>query len=98
MNISNVSQFKKALKDALVNKQDIHTLNTRFGDMGIRKLSIVQSNSFAFSTMKEGKMTDSWCEFEKAANYEFDGSNIVKIFWGEGEKREHILTYTFLSL
>ena len=96
MKISNLSHFKLALSQALKNKQDIHTVNTKMGDMGIRKLSVVQTNAFAFSTIKDGKPVDSWCEFEKAANHEFNDSNVVKVFWGEGAKREHILTYTFL--
>jgi hypothetical protein len=97
MNINNLSQFKAALKAALLNKQDIHTLNANTGDMGIRKLSIVQSNSFAFATTKnDGEIVNSWCQYEKAGNYEFNNSNVVKIFCGEGANRRLILTYTFL--
>ena len=96
MNINSLNSFKAALKAALVNKQDIHTLNANIGDMGVRKLSVVQTNSFAFATLKEGKIVDSWCQFEKAGNYEFNNSNVVKVFLGEGAKRSLILTYTFL--
>ena len=96
MNINNLSQFKAALKAALANKQDIHTLNANVGDMGIRKLSIVQSNSFAFATPRDGEIVNSWCQYEKAGNYEFNNSNVVKVFWGEGANRSLILTYTFL--
>ena len=96
MKINNLAQFKAAIKAAFESKQDIHTLNTHSGDFGIRKLSIVQTNAFAFVTSKEGKIVNSWCSYEKAGNYEFSNNNVVKVFWGEGDKREHILTYTFL--
>jgi len=96
MNINNLSQFKAALKVALANKQDIHTINANVGDMGVRKLSVVQTNSFAFFTPRDGGFVDSWCQFEKAQNYEFSNSNVVKVYWGEGDRRSLILTYTFL--
>lgn len=101
--IKNLSEFKKAIKVGVMLHCFNHPSNK---DMGIRPVSIVQSNSFALATKKietsgpdRGieKTINSWCKFEKSGNYLFDGSNTVKIFWGEGEKRELCLTYTFID-
>jgi hypothetical protein len=37
-------------------------------DMGIREVSIKQTNSFALKTTRtDGKVTDSWCSYPKAS-------------------------------
>ncbi len=35
-------------------------------DMGQRRVSVVQSNSYAFETIKDGKATDSWADWPKS--------------------------------
>ena len=72
MKINNLAQFKAAIKAAFESKQDIHTLNTRSGYFGIRKLSIP----------KEGKIVNTWCHYEKEG---ISNNNVVKVFWGESE-------------
>lgn len=76
--------------------QKVHTINHRFGDMGVREIGHVQSNSFAFNTVKDGKTTLSWCEYPKASNFQVEDENTATIFWGEGERMEAILTYKFV--
>ena len=91
--MKNLSDFKKRLKVG----QQIETIHANLGSFGIRKVSIVQSNSFALETIKEGKIVNSWCEYPKAKDFEIVNENTCKIFWGEGERRSHILTYTFIN-
>ena len=90
--IENLSQFKKALQVGIKLQTTHHT----FGNMGVREVSIVQSNSFALETIREGKKVDSWCEYPKSKDLICNGSNEVTVFWGEGEKREAVLTYKFI--
>jgi hypothetical protein len=90
--MKNLSQFKKRLQVGQV----LETIHSKFGSYGERPVSIVQSNSFALKTTKtNGEITDSWCEFPKASNIEFPNENTAVIYWGEGDKREQILTYIF---
>ena len=102
--MKNVAQFKKRL----VVGQKLHCI--RFAtsgknqmtvpdtDLGIRPLSIVQSNSFALETTKEnGEKTNSWCEIPKASQCEFPNENTIIIYWGEGANRSKILQYTFVD-
>lgn len=88
-----LSDFKKRLK---VGTQ-IETMHAHLGSFGIRKVSKVQTNSFALETLRDNKIVDSWCEYPKSKDFEIVNENTAKIFWGEGAKREHILTYTFLD-
>lgn len=90
--MKNLAEFKRRLQVG----QLVHTFNHNTGDMGIRPVSIVQSNSFAFKTTKpDGKIVDSWCEYPKAKDFEIVDENTASIYWGEGPRREKILTYTF---
>lgn len=76
----------------------LHCLNHAYGDMGTRTVSIVRSNSFALTTTrKDGKIVDSWCEYPKAHFFESNSDNAATFFWGEGAKKEPILTYTFVN-
>lgn len=89
-----LSDFKRRLKPGIL----LHTIHTRLGDFGIRKVSIVQTNSFALKTiMKDFTENDSWCQYPKASDFEVVDNDTVKIYWGQGEKREHILTYKFVT-
>jgi hypothetical protein len=96
MLIKTLAEFKRRIKDAFDNGKLIQTTHTKMGDFGIRSVSICQSNSFALKTKRGDELVDSWCEFPKAGDFE-GGDNEVKIFWGEGDRREHILTYKFLE-
>ena len=102
--MKNVAQFKKRL----VVGQKLHCI--RFStvgfngvqipdtDLGIRPLSIVQSNSFALETTKEnGEKSSSWCDIPKASQCEFVNENTIIIYWGEGTNRSKILQYTFVD-
>lgn len=90
--MENLSQFKKRLT---VGTQ-LETIHARLGSFGVRKISIVQSNSFALETLREGKQVNSWCEYPKAKDFEIIDENTAAIYWGEDAKREKILTYKFI--
>ena len=47
-------------------------------DLGVREVSIKQSNSFALKTTRsDGKIVDSWCDYPKASQSKIDGNKIV---------------------
>lgn len=75
----------------------LHTFNHNHGDFGVPPISIVQTNSFALKTTRtDGRTLDSWCHFPKAKDIEFPDADTAVIYWGEGERREKILTYKFV--
>lgn len=90
--MQNLAQFKKKLTVGT----KLETIHARLGSFGIREISIVQSNSFALATMKPEGIVNSWCEYPKAKDFEIIDENTAAIYWGEGEKREKILTYKFI--
>lgn len=67
--------------------------------MGVRKLSIVQTNSFAFETIRtDGEKVDSWCDIPKKTEVEFLDNGLT--IFEEDEilnKREPLLTYKFID-
>lgn len=70
-------------------------------DKGIREVSIVQSNSFAFKTPKsDGTFHDSWCAYPKAKEFKIVDENTVTIFEEDSRTDEKklipILTYKFV--
>lgn len=77
-----ISDFKKRLRVG-VSLHSIHhherlgmdqNKNVLWGekDMGIREVSIVQTNSFALKTTRtDGKVVDSWCMHPKASECGF---------------------------
>ena len=110
-----LADFKRKLKIGVLLETENLYLKT---NMGIRPISIVQSNSFALKTTKtepitsEGmtknhetglnewnktttKIVDSWCEYPKSKDFEIINENSCLIYWGEGDKREAVLKYTF---
>lgn len=88
-----LSDFKRRLKVGV----ELETIHAHIGSFGTRKVSIVQSNSFALSTTRTtGEVVDSWCEYPKAKDFEIVDKDTVNIYWGEGERREKILTYKFV--
>jgi len=47
-------------------------------DMGVRPVSIVQSNSFACKTEKsDGKVVDSWCGYPKASECRIENNTLT---------------------
>lgn len=90
--MQNLAQFKKRLQIGA----NVETIHAHLGSLGIRKISKVQSNSFALETIRNGENVDSWCEYPKAKDFEIIDENTAAIYWGENEKREKILTYKFV--
>jgi hypothetical protein len=88
-----LAQFKQRLQTGVIVETYNHNLKRNFGQ---RPVNIVQSNACTFLTNVDGKLVDSWLYYPKAKDIEFDGENIANIYWGEGEKREKILTLTFV--
>ena len=77
--IKNLSQFKKAL----VIGSKWHCFHYGFSseheakDMGIRPVSIKQTNSVAFKTIRtDGTECDSWHGFGKASQYTFENGKV----------------------
>lgn len=89
-----LADFKRRLKVG----QKLHTFNNLMGkDMGIRELSIVQSNAFAFKTQKhDGTIVNSWCHYPKVKDFKVIDENTIQI-WEENENiRILVLTYKFI--
>jgi hypothetical protein len=64
-------------------------------DMGIREVSIVQTNSFACKTWQEskGQFTDSWLWKPKASEAHFPGGTTMEIY----ENKRLTLTYKIIT-
>lgn len=86
------------LKRAMIVGTKVHTQHADTGDMGIREVSISQSNSFAFKTVKTtGEVVNSWCDYGKAGRWVFNGTNVCQITREVNGKPQVILTYTFID-
>lgn len=92
--MKNLSDFKKRLQVGTKLETYNHHLKSSFG---IRKISVVQTNSFALDTIRNGETVQSWCEYPKASDFEIIDNNTALIYWGSGDKREPILTYKFID-
>lgn len=113
----NVAQFKKRLIKGVTKLHAVR--HTDFGgrdekgvviykdqDLGIRTVSIVQSNSFALSTIRtSGEVVDSWCGYPKASEIIVNNENSITILepdtrngqaW-ETAPKIPVLTYTFVD-
>lgn len=68
-------------------------------DLGIREVSIVQSNSFALKTPREvGVFVDSWCAYPKASECTFIDENTIQIFETDRDNVKFpVLTYKFID-
>jgi hypothetical protein len=67
-------------------------------DKGIRKVSIVQSNSFALKTMhKDGTEVDSWCSYPKASESEIKDNAITIYETDIYDVKSAVLTYSILN-
>lgn len=83
--IKNLASFKRRLKVGI----KLRTKHLIHGDVGVREVSIVQSNCFALRTTKlDGCVTDSWCDFPKAKDFEVLNDNSVRI--------KNMLEYSFV--
>ena len=101
--MKSLAAFKRRLE---VGKK-LHTIHHGYGketdqevDLGIREISIVQSNSFALKTKRVGgEEVDSWLEYPKAADCKFPDENTIEI-WEPAYNNEenHHWTGTFKSL
>ena len=63
-------------------------------DMGVREISIVQSNAIAFRT---NRGTDSWLHWPKASMVEVEGVTLKVYEELRENPRRHILTYTLVD-
>lgn len=85
----NLSEFKRlCVKGAMV-----HCIHVKFGDMGIRPISVVQSNSIAFRTPSG---SDSYLYFPKAKNIRYNKEADTWTILDEN-KGEPILYYKFIE-
>ena len=110
--MKNLSDFKKQLKTGVKIKTTFHQASAgrdengqlilKDEDKGIREVSIVQSNSFALKTEKQGKFVDSWCSYPKATECKIIDDKTIVVYtedFRQREKRELIpcLTYQFVD-
>ncbi len=72
-----LADFKRALKIGSMWEGFNHYYKT---SLGIREVSKVQSNSFAFKTIKEGVESNSWANFPKAKDIQFKDDGTVDIY------------------
>lgn len=88
-----LADFKRRIQVGV----ELETIHAKYGSMGVRPVSIVQSNSFAMKTKKtDGTTSDSWCDYPKAKNFEAVDENTANIYWETKNGRELILTYKFV--
>ena len=92
--MKNLSDFKKRLQVGTRLETYNHKMKTSFG---VREISIVQTNAFALDTLINGETVKSWCGYPMASDFEIINESEVLIYWGQGEKREPILTYKFIN-
>jgi len=110
--MKSLSDFKKRLKVGVSIQTTFHTasdgrdekgvLKFKDEDRGVREVSIVQTNSFALKTKKDGKETDSWCQYPKASECKILDENTIQILDRDFRVREGekplipVLTYKFV--
>lgn len=83
-----LADFKRRLKVGVLLETE-----SRYGNLGVRPVSIVQSNAFALKTTKtDGKESDSWCQFPKASDFEIEDENTVLKY----QNGNPVLRYTFV--
>jgi len=92
-----IADIKRAMQVGV----KVHCFNHRLGkDMGVRTVSIVQTNSFALVTEVNGVLTDSWCNFPKRDEVEYSDNSFTVLLdyarQGEAPDFKKVLTYTFV--
>jgi hypothetical protein len=92
-----ISEFKKNLAVG----DSVHCYNhIQKKDMGIRKVSIVQTNSFALATPQAGsnEVKDSWCDYPKASMVKIE-DNVLTVLIKTNPSGELIpaLSYKFVE-
>lgn len=101
--MKNLSQFKKRIQVGI----ELETIHVRMGSYGIRKVTKVQTNGmYLESKIKNGRITtdndydeiaNSWIDFPSAKDFEIVDEDTCRVYWGEGDAREHVLTYKFVK-
>lgn len=114
--MKNVSDFKKRLvvgsklhgthhmESAGRNENGNGELVYKDKDLGVREVTIKQSNSFALKTQRtDGTFQDSWCDFPKASKCKILDENTIQLLEEDVRVREGvkplipILTYKFVD-
>jgi hypothetical protein len=89
-----LAEFKKILQVG----DNLHCMNhIRNLDMGVRKVSIAQTNSFALSTRHVGsqEMVDSWCEYPKASLVKIENNVLTVLVRNSTGELIPALSYRF---
>lgn len=67
-------------------------------DLGIREVSVRQTQRFALKTIKDGKVSDSWCDFPKASEVKFvDDDTFTIMETNDAGETYPVLTYKFID-
>jgi hypothetical protein len=92
---TNFAQFKKLITLG-TNVKAINHHPVLGKDFGIRKVSIVQTNSFALSTtLGDGNVVDSWLQYPKASEVIVKDNTLY--IYNDEKKDKLILTYQILD-
>ena len=74
------------------------TINWTNKDLGVREVSIKQTNAFALkTTLSDGKIADSWCYYPKSSDIVYNPNGITILELQSDGKKIPILTYTFID-
>ena len=84
-----LSTFKKLC----VKGAKVHCIHAKYGDMGVRPISVVQSNSIAF---KQSNGTDSWLQFPRAKYLVYNKEADTWVILSQ-DKKEPLLYYKFIE-
>lgn len=107
--MKNLTQFKNRIQVGVRIKGTSHMAfvgrshdnSPIFGDkdLGIREVSIKQSNAFALKTTRnDGSIVDSWCDYPKASRCRFNGPDSITIIEEqENGEIKPVLTYEFIN-
>ena len=86
-----LADFKRAVKIGTKWEGFNHFYNSSFG---IREVSKVQSNRFAFKTVTvNGEVCDSWSDFPKSKDIRFKEDGTVEIYGEWANEYRLILSY-----
>lgn len=91
---STLAEFKRILTTG----DNVHCYNHILNkDMGTRKVSIVQTNSFALATPQVGsdQVKDSWCEYPKASMVKIE-DNVLTVLVPRDGNFIPALSYKFV--
>jgi len=93
------SQLKRDLQKGVKIRTILNNLKPEFNGE-IRTIKTVQTNAVSFECVRNGRETESWLWWGKAANYEYEG-NIFKVYDNPMEhnnfKRELLFEYEIME-